>query len=393
MIKPKGKKGIYHCDFYDLEGERVRQSLNTTDKREAKELVAKLMADSEERLKNRRKGGITIEEAFRHTLRTRDEWRSSKSPESIQKVYGYVSKHFGEKATLASLDEATVIKYGEDLIKNGLSASTVNKRLSLISVLFEESIAAGKFHGKAPKFDHYKVKNGRRRVISIEEEQKAIALLLSKPSEYNIAMADLIVVLADTGARLSEALNIVPGRVNMSEQAVLIVDTKNGDDRVVPVTERCLEVFTRRNSTPMFGPLTASNAEHIWSRIRKQMGLENDTEFVLHVFRHTFGSTLANAGVDAFRIKQIMGHRTIQTTEIYVKVATSALKGLPEILEMRKKKHDLNCVQKGAKSATLGDLLKRKTSGDSVGYTLGEAAHNPLVVGSSPTRPTSKSST
>ena len=58
------------------------------------------------------------------------------------------------------------------------------------------------------------------------------------------------------------------------------------------------------------------------------MGLEHDKEFVLHAFRHTYGSTLANTGIGSFRIQKVMGRKSIQTTKKYVQVADSALEAL-----------------------------------------------------------------
>ena len=46
----------------------------------------------------------------------------------------------------------------------------------------------------------------------------------------------------------------------------------------------------------------------------------------LHDLRHTFGSYLAMAGEDIKRIKELMRHRDIKTTEIYAKLTTESLK-------------------------------------------------------------------
>ena len=78
----------------------------------------------------------------------------------------------------------------------------------------------------------------------------------------------------------------------------------------------------------MFHPLKPNGISHTWHRIRLKMGLEHDKEFVLHAFRHTYGSTLANTGIDSFRIQKVMGRKSIQTTEKYVQVADSALEAL-----------------------------------------------------------------
>lgn len=348
MIKVRGIKKIYWCDFYTATGERVRESLHTQDKQEARELEAKLIASTEKRTQERSRGGITLKEAFTHAMRVRDEWRSAKSLHSINQIYGTISRHFGEDCYLADLDDDRMLEYGEELWDTGLTASTINKRFSLVAVLFDEAIQWKKFHGRKPNTVRYKVKNGRRRLISIVEEKQVLSILRASASPWEHSMADLIVVLADTGLRLSEALTIDPR--NIQGNSVMVVDTKTGDDRAVPLTSRAQEVLTRlsqEHTDNLFQPLTRSTISHIWRRVRAKMGLANEPEFVLHAFRHTYGSTLANAGVDAFRIQKAMGHKVIATTQRYVKVASSALDGLADIMQNR---CDQKCDQNVSKT-------------------------------------------
>lgn len=355
-IKKVGAKGVYQCDFYPAPGApRVRQSLHTTDKGEAQRAEARLKLELEQKVKHREEGGITLAEAFKHTWRVRDDWRSSKSPDSINKIYAVVSKELGEDTCLSKLSDEVVTAYGEGLIDSGLSASTVNKRLSMINVLFEEAIKAKKYQGIKPDVDHYKVKNGRRRLISTQEESMMIALLREYNTDNSRTVADLIIVLADTGARISEGLNILPSNIYRDDMAVLLRDTKNGSDRIVPLTERALEVLLRRShSVPMFHPLNPKSADYYWDKMREKAGLAGETEFVIHALRHTFGSTLANAGVDAFRIKQVMGHKSMQSTERYVKVSTASLTGLADIMAKRTTKVSPKVCLKDEEEVVLG---------------------------------------
>ena len=67
---------------------------------------------------------------------------------------------------------------------------------------------------------------------------------------------------------------------------------------------------------------------------------------MLHAFRHTYGSTLANTGIDSFRIQKVMGRKSIQTTEKYVQVADSALEAL-----LRLSRSVTNSVIRGLKES------------------------------------------
>ena len=48
--------------------------------------------------------------------------------------------------------------------------------------------------------------------------------------------------------------------------------------------------------------------------------------FTPHMLRHTFGRLAVEAGMDIFKIKEIMGHSSIATTQGYLSVSTENLK-------------------------------------------------------------------
>lgn len=196
MIKQRARSGIYTCDFRTLEGKRMRKSLHTTDRREAKKREAKLIREAKANSR-RREEDIKLFEAFQHALRVRDEWRSAKRLDSVRQVYKSVEDHFGANRLLFQIDEEAILKFGEKLMRKGNTASTINKRFSLLSVLFSEAIRWKKYSGNKPLIIRLKVRNGRRRLITPQEEAKAISLCIQS-SPYESAMADLIVVLADT---------------------------------------------------------------------------------------------------------------------------------------------------------------------------------------------------
>ena len=90
------------------------------------------------------------------------------------------------------------------------------------------------------------------------------------------SLADIAVVLLDTGLRVGEALRL---------------------------------------------PDSQLDQQH--SRVRKLLKLPAD--FVLHSLRHTFGTRLGEAGADAFTIMKLMGHSTVTASQRYVHPSPEAV--------------------------------------------------------------------
>jgi site-specific recombinase XerD len=79
--------------------------------------------------------------------------------------------------------------------------------------------------------------------------------------------------------------------------------------------------------------ITKYQADKCWVWVRKQMGLEGDSDYVIHACRHTCASRLVNGGVDLYVVKEWLGHSTIKITERYAHLDPSKLVQAVEVLE------------------------------------------------------------
>ena len=59
-----------------------------------------------------------------------------------------------------------------------------------------------------------------------------------------------------------------------------------------------------------------------------------------HDLRHTFASHLAMSGVSMFDIQQLLGHRSIHTTQRYMHLAPDHLSGKTDILMPKREEHN-----------------------------------------------------
>jgi integrase len=63
------------------------------------------------------------------------------------------------------------------------------------------------------------------------------------------------------------------------------------------------------------------------------------THFTFHDLRHTFGTRLADAGVDVVKIKELMGHASIVTTLRYIHAPDRGKRGAIVVLSEYRHKH------------------------------------------------------
>jgi integrase len=263
----KPRAGIYYSDFYLSDGRRIRKSLSTGEKSEAARREKDMMIRMESELKgliiapakatNRPSTasaaptiGVTLKTAFKRAVGEHERWRASKSPKTINDNYRFVSDYFKEATLLHEITDEAVFKYADKLRKEGKSPSTINQRLSLLSVLFKCSRRWPECRGVARKPDIIRqtVRKGRVRVLSYEEDTKVIKwfnAMVEKRAKY-ADMTALVPFLLDTGFRLSEALGLRSSDVQWESGLVPAWDTKADHPRMVPMTARVRALLEAR---------------------------------------------------------------------------------------------------------------------------------------------------
>lgn len=140
-----------------------------------------------------------------------------------------------------------------------------------------------------------------------------------------------------TGVRLNELLKLERNAVNFEESEILIVQGKGRKDRIIPIHPELLPYLkayarTQKNkkqqSEFFFSSirsnkgLTEKNLYAIIKKLRKACGFY----FTPHMLRHTFGKLSIEANLNPFKLKEIMGHSNISTTQIYISVSTENIK-------------------------------------------------------------------
>jgi integrase len=251
--------------------------------------------------------------------------KESKRSDETYKVAALV-EHFGNKPL--SKITATMIEKYMNLRKKGItrynrlrSAASVNRELTVLSRIFSLAIrekvvrtnpAAGikKFHED----------NKRIRYLLSEEETR----LLVHCKDERAHLRPVVILAIHTGLRRGEILKLTTSDVDLFRNVLHVRNTKNGKDRMVQINkvaraELLKLVRVADNYEYLFqNPKTNTHTKDIKRSFQKARELAKLVDFRFHDLRHTFGSRLAEKGVDAFTIMELMGHSDLRMTERYV---------------------------------------------------------------------------
>ena len=300
-----------------IDGKRIRRSTGKRTKQGAHQRAVDIVAGL------RREAGLCdwrLIDAMRDTY---DRiWCKQKSAVHVFKRVEKLARDYPETSELL-LPEVTydaLVRFGNEMERRGSKDATINRFLALISKALVEALKLGKLERK-PLLPYRKESKGKLRWITRDEER----VLRDKTDELWTAadarrMRALIVVLVDTGARLSEILKT--SKLSGLTQ-ITLTDTKNDNSRAVPLTERAQEAL------PQVPNWTAMQAIGRFSRLRDACGLPDVT---LHTLRHTCASRLVQGGMDLYRVKEWLGHSSITVTQRYAHLSPTHLASGVDIL-------------------------------------------------------------
>lgn len=240
---------------------------------------------------------------------------------------------FGANTLVQDITQERVGEYLIFLMEQGLSGSTINRKLSALSRCLTTAHENGKLEA-IPKMPKRREGEHRIRFLSKDEEAKVLEAIESLGYEQDVE--DVVLCLLYTGFRCGEVWRLVPGDIDLVNKTVTVWKSKSHRPRTVPIVEKVLGILQRRVAATKQGeqifPFDNGWLRTRWDRIRELMGLSGDVQFVPHMLRHTCATRLARAGVGMPIIQAWMGHSTIQTTMRYAHFAPSDLTNAAKVL-------------------------------------------------------------
>ena len=230
-----------------------------------------------------------------------------------------------------------------NLSEKNLSPLTINRKISSLSKYYDFLLKT-QVNKVSPLKNHKRLKVQKKLIIPFSEDEVfKVVDVFSKDFEgkRNLLIVD---TLYSTGIRRDELINIKLNNVFLNEDLIKVLGKRN-KERLVPVlsglNKRIKDYLSFRkeidssSSNLFITKRGKSIGPSLVYRVVKKYFSKVSTKVKTspHVLRHSFATHMLNNGADINSIKEIMGHSSLASTQIYTKIK------LPTIINEYKKNH------------------------------------------------------
>jgi len=137
----------------------------------------------------------------------------------------------------------------------------------------------------------------------------------------------LLAMTYGSGLRVSEVVRLRVEHIESPRNLVRVEQGKGAKDRYTLLSAKALEDVRlywkcfRPKSFLFFGkykdvPMSITSAQRIYRRAKHAAGINKGSG--IHILRHCFANHLLEQGIDIYHIKNFMGHKSVNTTTIYL---------------------------------------------------------------------------
>lgn len=246
-------------------------------------------------------------------------------------------------SNLGGIELRHIENYLEELTAMDLSVSSIARNISSIRGFHEFAVVEGMAEANPAELVDLPKKAKNLPDVLNPDEVSAIIDIPNRETDAGIRNAAILETLYATGMRVSELTSLELDNL-IFEIGFIRVIGKGNKERLVPVGEMAqsalehyIEVVRpkfqsdknpQKAKNKVFlsqrgNPLSRMSIWNIVNDAAERAGIEKNV--YPHIFRHSFATHLLEGGADLRAVQEMLGHASINTTEIYTHVDRSLL--------------------------------------------------------------------
>jgi integrase/recombinase XerC len=283
------------------------------------------------------------------TIQAYQEYLVKEKNYSLLTVQAYVSDILSFQEYLNNNHEATSVEnvvYSQIrswiviLIENNISNTSVNRKVSSLKSYYKFLLKIKQITVN-PLLKHKSLKTAKKIQIPFsEKELQDVFEFNSYSNDFEGMRNQLIIELFyTTGIRRAELINLQIGNVDLNQKIIKVIGKRN-KERIIPLldcTVKLIESYkTQRNHLEVIKNnemlILSKNGNKVSESFVYRLineyfsSVSQKTKKSPHVLRHSFATHLLNNGADLNSVKELLGHASLSSTQIYTHSSLAALK-------------------------------------------------------------------
>ena len=263
--------------------------------------------------------------------------------ESCLRLFEEYFKNLNTELEWESVDADVIRDWMESMMDSGLTAATVNGRLSAVRSFYRFALKKGLVENDpAHTITGPKKEKPLPKFIREKDMDRLLQPEMWGDTYKDVCARTIILLFYETGMRVGELVMLDDEMVDLDNRQLKVTGKRN-KQRIIPFgaeLEQALRDFVRlrdeqveRTEKGFFvtGKGQRVTYEQVRRMVKNHLGrVTTQQKRTPHVLRHTFATTMLNHEAGLESVKQLLGHESLATTEIYTHTTFEQLKKVYE---------------------------------------------------------------
>jgi integrase/recombinase XerD len=223
--------------------------------------------------------------------------------------------------------------YHLHLVSRNLKPTTINPIMGALRFFYGKTLGQKDIVDEIP---YARLADSLPAVLSREEVERFLKTV------RNLKMRTAFITIYAAGLRVSELVALTSRDIDSTRMVIAVRHGKGGKDRYVMLSEQLLGIlrdyWKRTKPThwlfpgpDRLQPVTTRSLQRVFHDAAEAAGL--DKNVTVHTLRHSFATHLLEQKVDIRVIQGLLGHRNINSTTRYTRVAVDTIRQIQSPLE------------------------------------------------------------